>query len=223
MEAGDSPTRRWVQSVLEAYQPRLIRYAERITACQDLARDVVQYAFMRLCEVGPACRAELDSSGEFNGSSTVETKETARVMGSPSRNGQKTKKDPHRGPLPRGEGAGVRIPQWLYAVCRNRAIDLLRQQRKTTRLDDVAAELYRSPAPLPDAAAELSESSQVVRRMVRDLPAAQQEALDLWADGLSYREISAVTDKSEVNVRVIVHRAFRALREHALAESICDS
>lgn len=218
--------------MLEEYQPRLIRYAERITACQDLARDVVQYAFMRLCEaVSEGERESISPSSLMKPNASHPRR---KGLPTPSKNGAPVVVAAERGREPFSPPAVIDAPDeherkklptpaWLYAVCRNRAIDLLRQQRKTTRLDDVAAELYRSPAPPPDAAAELSESSQVVRRMVRDLPAAQQEALDLWADGLSYREISEVTEKSEVNVRVIVHRAFRALREHALAESICDS
>jgi DNA-directed RNA polymerase specialized sigma24 family protein len=49
---------------------------------------------------------------------------------------------------------------------------------------------------------------------VRELPAAQREAIDLWRDGFNYREIAEIISRQEGNVRVLVHRGLAALREH---------
>jgi RNA polymerase sigma factor (sigma-70 family) len=49
---GDEPLTKaeWIRSALERYERPLIRYAARITGNVELARDVVQDAFLRLCE-----------------------------------------------------------------------------------------------------------------------------------------------------------------------------
>ena len=45
-----SPSRlRWMQGVLAEYEGPLTRYAARITGDAELARDVVQEVFLRLC------------------------------------------------------------------------------------------------------------------------------------------------------------------------------
>jgi RNA polymerase sigma factor (sigma-70 family) len=115
---------------------------------------------------------------------------------------------------------GDRLAQWLYTVCRNRALDVLR------RGGGVAAvcEAYRSELradidPLsreidPSESAEQAELHGLLRLLIEALPANQREALDLWADGFSYVEISRIIEKQESHVRVLVHRGLKALREH---------
>jgi DNA-directed RNA polymerase specialized sigma24 family protein len=46
----------------------------------------------------------------------------------------------------------------------------------------------------------------------------QREALTLWSEGFAYREIAAITGRTEGNVRVVVHRALNTLRNLAPAE-----
>ena len=50
MSERPSTTTEWVEQALVRYERPLIRYAARITRDPDLARDVVQETFMRLCE-----------------------------------------------------------------------------------------------------------------------------------------------------------------------------
>jgi RNA polymerase sigma factor (sigma-70 family) len=42
--------REWVLSALDEFEGPLLRYARRLTGDLDLARDVVQHAFLRLCD-----------------------------------------------------------------------------------------------------------------------------------------------------------------------------
>lgn len=59
MRMSDEPLAKadWVRAALDRYERPLIRYAARITGNVELARDVVQDTFLRLCE---ADRAKVD-------------------------------------------------------------------------------------------------------------------------------------------------------------------
>jgi RNA polymerase sigma-70 factor (ECF subfamily) len=102
---------------------------------------------------------------------------------------------------------------WLFRVCRNKAFDLIRlRQRQTGQSEaDLAALVGREPDP-----AELAERQDLcgeLARRVAQLPAGQREAIDLWCEGFTYRQISQIAGRSEGNVRVLVHRAIKQLRE----------
>lgn len=103
--------------------------------------------------------------------------------------------------------------QWLFRVCRNKALDLIRLRQRHTgdSQADLAALVGREPDP-----AELAERSDLcdeLARQVCQLPASQREAIDLWCEGFSYRQISEIAGQSEGNVRVLVHRAIKQLRQ----------
>ena len=54
-KTDDSPARgQWVREALETYERPLLRYAARFTRDLELARDVVQDAFVKLCREDPA-------------------------------------------------------------------------------------------------------------------------------------------------------------------------
>jgi RNA polymerase sigma-70 factor (ECF subfamily) len=111
------------------------------------------------------------------------------------------------------EELGGREAPWLFRVCRNKALDLIRlRQRQTGDSEaDLAALVGREPDP-----AELAERHDLcseLARLVAQLPAGQREAIDLWCEGFSYREISHIAGQSEGNVRVLVHRAIKQLRQ----------
>ena len=160
--------RRWVLSVLEEHEGRLTRFAARLLGDEDTARDVVQHAFLRLCDRSPD---ELQD----------------------------------------------RVAQWLFTVCRNRAVDLLRARQRTTSLGDVDARLRTSREPDPAVLVERQDFCCRLNELIADLPPNQREAVDLWTEGFSYREIAAITGHAEGNVRVLVHRALKTLRQHPLA------
>ena len=49
-----SNRRRWVLGVLEEHEARLTRFAARLLGDEETARDVVQHAFLRLCDQSPS-------------------------------------------------------------------------------------------------------------------------------------------------------------------------
>jgi RNA polymerase sigma-70 factor (ECF subfamily) len=106
-----------------------------------------------------------------------------------------------------------RVAAWLFSVCRNKALDLIRGRLR--RPAAAEAELARCPSREPDPAA-LAEQQDLARelyRLVALLPAGQREAIDLWSEGFSYRQIAQIAGQSEGNVRVLVHRGLKTLRQ----------
>ena len=135
------------------------------------------------------------------------------------------------------EGLNGRLAPWLFKVCRNKAIDLARAKGKLESLDALAhtnghAEHDQNGLPLacgfasrePDPAdlAESGELNELLRQLIDALPESQREALDLWAEGFSHRQIGEITNKSEGNVRILVHRALTKLRSQPQAKSWLD-
>ena len=47
---NDQERRVWVLSALEEYECRLTRYAVRLVGDEDVARDAVQHAFLKMCD-----------------------------------------------------------------------------------------------------------------------------------------------------------------------------
>lgn len=161
--------RAWVLSALEQHETELVRYAQRFVGDLHAARDVVQHAFLRLCDQDPR---------ELRG----------------------------------------REAAWLYRVCRNRALDWLRQAGRLQAFNDSEELAFERSTDAegtdPALLAERGELSDMLRSLVARLPLLYREPLQLWSQGWSYREIAEVVERTEGNVRVLVHRAVKALKEH---------
>src|SRR3954470_9670086 len=119
---------------------------------------------------------------------------------------------------PPGEVADVNghLPQWLYTVCRNAALDAWRKERKEKRVMpmlDSAAETFASPTAGPDESAETKDSASHVLTLLGKLPENQQEVIRLkFQHGMSYRQISAITGHSESNVGFLIHSGIKTIR-----------
>jgi RNA polymerase sigma-70 factor (ECF subfamily) len=107
-----------------------------------------------------------------------------------------------------------RVRPWLFAVCRNRAMDVLKKEHRMTTLDERQARDCASREGDLTAALEQREAvAQVAAAMAR-LPTNQQEVIRLkLQDGLSYREISEVTGLSVSNVGFLMHQGIKSIRE----------
>jgi RNA polymerase sigma-70 factor (ECF subfamily) len=107
-----------------------------------------------------------------------------------------------------------KLAQWLFTVCRNKALDVRRKDRDMNTghedLDQHQTSLDRDPS----AALTAEEEHGRVLGLVERLPHKQQEVLRLkFQAGLSYREIAAVTGDSMGNVGFLLHTALHSLRE----------
>ncbi len=163
--------RQRVISALEQCEESLMRYAVRMVGDQEVARDVVQHAFLQLCS----------------------------QLGA----------DFPREPKP-----------WLFKVCRNRILDLLRRAGRNEETLELRQEFVSSSAPDPAALAERKDLGDWLQSLVDQLPSSQREVILLWSQGLRYGEIAEITNQTEGGVRVKVHRGFVRLRQHRAVQAL---
>lgn len=166
----------WVLEAVDLYELPLQRYARRLVGDFDLAADVVQHAFLKLCEQS---QATLDG----------------------------------------------RVAPWLFRVCRNKALDHLRHADRQRPAGNAAAASLASlqpPATDTDPAhlVEASDLAARIRTLIKDLPGPQREAIDLWCEGFTHKEIAGITGRTEGHIRVLVHRGLTALRRHPLVQPL---
>jgi RNA polymerase sigma-70 factor (ECF subfamily) len=106
------------------------------------------------------------------------------------------------------------VQAWLYTVCRRRALDIVRKETRMKTLDNGQAAICECPMPIQPAAMEQQETEHHLLQLLGDLPANQQEVVRLkFQDGLSYRDIAAVTGLTSSNVGYLLHMAVKRLRE----------
>ncbi len=110
---------------------------------------------------------------------------------------------------PEGDDAALRA--WLYTVCRNLALDGRRKERPMQALE--------RGEELPDAQPSASEQLEhhqtraEIMGALAALPPAQEEVIRLkFQGGLSYKEISEVTQHSVSYVGVLIHMGMKTLR-----------
>jgi RNA polymerase sigma-70 factor (ECF subfamily) len=108
------------------------------------------------------------------------------------------------------------LASWLYTVCRNRAVDVIRKDHGEVSLESSPEEpAEERPAEAGGPTAGIS--SDLSRAMSR-LSANQQEVIRLkFQQGLKYREIAAVTGLSISNVGFLIHTGIKQMRK-ALGE-----
>lgn len=103
--------------------------------------------------------------------------------------------------------------EWLYTVCRNRALDVCRKEGRMKTTDESGFVGLESPAPAPAHRLMRAEALGRVLSVLDALPARQQECIRLkFQDGLSYKEISRITSHSVSYVGVLIHNGMKTLR-----------
>jgi len=109
--------------------------------------------------------------------------------------------------------------KWLFTVCRNRALNICRKEKRLTYLDEEILEQRESHDPAPNERIEQEEATGFLLRIVATLPPRQQEVLQLkFQNDLSYQEIAEITRMSVDHVGVLIHNALKTLRaRHAAA------
>lgn len=110
-----------------------------------------------------------------------------------------------------------RLAEWLFTVCRNRALDVLRKESRMSRLSD--EQVHRRPSADPDPAdvVERRESATKILDLLETLPAGQREVIRLkFQNGFSYQEISRISGYSVTNVGYLLHVGLKSIRHQLL-------
>jgi RNA polymerase sigma-70 factor, ECF subfamily len=107
---------------------------------------------------------------------------------------------------------------WLITLTRSRAIDRIRAATSrgrtlTDSLEESPADELQSDLPDPLETHSLEELRTLVSEAFTDLPAAQQEALELsFYDGLTHAEIAAKLDKPIGTIKTRIKLGMNKLR-----------
>lgn len=106
------------------------------------------------------------------------------------------------------------LAQWLFKFCRNRALDVRRKESRMKPLDEMEMNSQTSTTLSPAAEMERRETNNEVVRLLGTLSENQQEVVRLkFQNGLSYQEISAITNLTVGNVGFLIHTAIKSLRQ----------
>lgn len=106
------------------------------------------------------------------------------------------------------------LAEWLFTVCRNKALDVQRKERRMGTVTEMELGQSESIDSNPSQVAEQRDSAEHVLGLVGGLPDNQQEVIRLkFQNGLSYRAISEITGLSTSNVGYLIHQGISSLRK----------
>ena len=93
------------------------------------------------------------------------------------------------------------LKAWLFTVCRNRALDILRREKRMVGLEDEKISRLEGTEATPDGVADWDERIAQVMNALDRLSDNQREVIRLkFQQELSYKEISAATGLAVGNV-----------------------
>ncbi|NWK57262.1 sigma-70 family RNA polymerase sigma factor [Verrucomicrobiaceae bacterium N1E253] len=105
------------------------------------------------------------------------------------------------------------LKSWLFTVCRNRALDVLRKEKRLVAVEDEVLERRDSGGPTPYQATADHERVEMVKSYISRLPENQATVILLkFEKGYSYQEISEETGLSQGNVGFLIHTGMKRLR-----------
>lgn len=107
-----------------------------------------------------------------------------------------------------------RVAPWLFAVRRNKALDVCRKESRMQALMEGRTTDREENDHDPAVYAQVRESKHRVLLLLAELPSNQQEVVRLrFQNELSYKDIATVTGLSVSNVGYLIHTAIAKLRE----------
>lgn len=119
----------------------------------------------------------------------------------------------------RAEALNGHAVEWLFTVCRHRALDVLRKEGRMRRFEEGQIERVTAIEPRPGRTLEEAETHDAVLRLIDRLPRNQQEVIRLkFQNGFSYQEIARITELSIGNVGFLIHTAVVRLRAEFAAQ-----
>lgn len=111
------------------------------------------------------------------------------------------------------------LKAWLYTVCRNRALDVLRKEKRIQPLEEIRWKKVAGNDLQPDEHAEMQERLARLSRYLDNLSENQRQVIILkFQHGLSYEDIRKVTGLGTGNVGFLIHTGLKRLRDMLPAE-----
>jgi RNA polymerase sigma-70 factor (ECF subfamily) len=165
-ESTMPPTREpFIERAMVDFESPLIGYATTILQDNDLARDVVQDTFIRLCQ------QDIDKVRD-------------------------------------------NLKAWLFTVCRNRCLDLLRREKPIQPIEEHHWKSVAGSELQPDQQLDQTERHARVLKLLDRLTENQRDVIILkFQNGLSYQEISDITGLTTGNVGFLIHTGLKRLRD----------
>jgi RNA polymerase sigma-70 factor, ECF subfamily len=114
------------------------------------------------------------------------------------------------------------VAAWVATIARTRALDLVRSRKRRARVLEEAAVVtdegetfvLAPSTESTDRAAELTETSAIVRRSLADLPAPQRKVIELaYFGGLSQSEIATQLSEPLGTVKTRMRAGMEKLRQ----------
>jgi RNA polymerase sigma-70 factor (ECF subfamily) len=113
--------------------------------------------------------------------------------------------------IPRFEVRDVSILAWFCTIAERLAVKHVKNRRSNVPVEDTIFDL--SLEATPDVAYEREADAAMVKAALSELPSMQRQVVSMrFLDDLSYDELGLAVGKSVGTVRVIQHRALKALR-----------
>ncbi len=105
------------------------------------------------------------------------------------------------------------LQAFIYRIAHNTVVDFYRLRRQEVDLSQLV-ELADENSEKIVAQINIDQDIKELLKVLTDLPTDQAEIITLhYIEELSVKEIAKITGKKENNVRVILHRAIKALKE----------
>jgi len=98
-----------------------------------------------------------------------------------------------------------KVVPWLFTVCRNKAIDFKRRNKKMSELKEETITFESYPE---DQLYKL----EIFKKISELDPKYQEVILLKFQEGMSYKEISNIIGKSQSNVGLLIHEGMKNLR-----------
>lgn len=116
--------------------------------------------------------------------------------------------------LETAEGTIREFKPWLFRVCRNEWLRMIRKRKREDVDEEKALEKAVDSAPLPEGELIREEEYRALYRELMALSPEKREVLELYYfSDCSIREIAKVVDRTESNVKTMLSRARAELRE----------
>lgn len=109
---------------------------------------------------------------------------------------------------------GVQVKGWLFRTTHNAAVDYIRKESRRRNLHERQSKQADLFANDPEALNERTEKQALVMQHLNSLKPKEREVLVLrLQEGMSYKEIAAVLNRSEGYVGTLIHTATKKLSQ----------